>query len=252
MNLAAANVEVGGRGSGGGSTPSTSQEDDLDRWLLIQKEADPALADPDQLPVATILIVDDHPITHSGLQLLFSIEPRFQIVGGLHRGAEVASYLANNPVDLVILDLNMPDLRGVSVLAEIIGSHDMAVVVLTGDNNNTEIEVALKLGARAVVSKSEPTSEILAACDAALAGEIYISQTITCGLGCEEQAPVLLSPRQMAVLHYLEQGYRNKEIGYRLSIAPPTVSFHIAELRKKLGVGHNRKIVERAQTLGLI
>ena len=56
----------------------------------------------------------------------------------------------------------------------------------------------------------------------------------------------------MAILHYLAQGESNKEISYRLSIAQPTVSFHIAELRRKLDVPNNRKIVERAQELKLL
>ncbi|WP_432770145.1 MAG: response regulator transcription factor [Sphingopyxis sp.] len=217
-------------------------------------EDGPALVgEADMIPTfATILIVDDHPIAHAGLKLLFSAHARYDVVGALRNGGDVASYLAENPVDIVILDLNLPDVRGVSVLAEIVGARDMTVVILTGENNIAEIDYALKLGARAVVSKSDPSSEILAACDAALAGEIYISPKIAEGLGSKTQSPVSLSSRQMAILHYLEQGHRNKEIGYRLSIAPPTVSFHIAELRKKLGVDNNLKIVDRAQELGLI
>lgn len=250
MNLMGASAEQGG--SSEGSTAEAAHEGGQAFMLPAGNETDAISDDPEQVSSATILIVDDHPITHSGLQFLFSNHPRFRIVGGLHKGTEVASYLANHSVDLIILDLNMPDIRGVSVLAEIIGSRDMTVVVLTGESNVTEIDFALKLGARAVVSKSESASEILAACDAVLAGEIYVSSKIRRALGRKEDAPVLLSPRQMAILHYLEQGHSNKEIGYRLSIAPPTVSFHIAELRKKLGVEHNRKIVERAQMLGLI
>lgn len=250
MNLAGASAEQGGGGEG--STAGAAHAAGRAFILPVGDGIEAVPDDPEQVSSATILIVDDHPITHSGLQLLFSNQPRFRIVGGLHKGTEVAAYLANYPVDLIILDLNMPDIRGVSVLAEIIGSRDMTVVVLTGESNVTEIDFALKLGARAVVSKSEPASEILAACDAVLAGEIYVSPKIGRALGRKEDAPVLLSPRQMAILHYLEQDHSNKEIGYRLSIAPPTVSFHIAELRKKLGVEHNRKIVERAQILGLI
>jgi DNA-binding NarL/FixJ family response regulator len=66
------------------------------------------------------------------------------------------------------------------------------------------------------------------------------------------EVPVALSSRQMAILHYLAQGESNKEISYRLAIAQPTVSFHIAELRRKLDVPNNRKIVERAQELNLL
>lgn len=199
-----------------------------------------------------ILIVDDHPITQSGLRLLFAGNERFAIVGALDRGATVGAYVRSQPVDLVILDLNMPDVRGVNVLAEIVGSRDMTVIILTGESQLAEIDYALKLGARAVVGKGDPPEEIIAACEAAIAGDVYVSPAMAEALGKHRQSPVSLSSRQMAILHYLAQGESNKEIAYRLSIAQPTVSFHIAELRRKLEVSNNRKIVDRAQELGLL
>ncbi|MBB5704880.1 response regulator [Sphingopyxis panaciterrulae] len=199
-----------------------------------------------------ILIVDDHPITQSGLRLLLAGQDRYEVIGALDRGATVSAFVRSQPVDLVILDLNMPDMRGVNILAEIVGSRDMTVIILTGETRHAEVDYALKLGARAVVSKSDPPEAILAACDAALAGEVYVSPQMVEALGKYRQPPVALSTRQMAILHYLAQGESNKEIAYRLSIAQPTVSFHIAELRRKLDVSHNRKIVERAHELGLL
>ena len=199
-----------------------------------------------------ILIVDDHPLTQSGLRLLFSAHPRFSVVGALDRGATVAAFVQSQPVDLVLLDLNMPDVRGINILAEIVGSRDMTVIILTGESGYGEVDYALKLGARAAVSKADPAEEIIAACDAALAGDVYLSPHMEEALGKYSAAPVTLSSRQMAILHYLAQGESNKEISYRLSIAQPTVSFHIAELRRKLDVPNNRKIVERAQELKLL
>lgn len=199
-----------------------------------------------------ILIVDDHPLTQSGLRLLFSAHPRFSVIGALDRGATVAAFVQSQPVDLVILDLNMPDVRGINILAEIVGSRDMTVIILTGESGYGEVDYALKLGARAAVSKADPAEEIIAACDAALAGEVYLSPHMEEALGKYSRSPVTLSSRQMAILHYLAQGESNKEISYRLSIAQPTVSFHIAELRRKLDVPNNRKIVERAQELKLL
>lgn len=199
-----------------------------------------------------ILIVDDHGIAQIGLKLLFASHARYTIIAALDRGALVGAFVQSQPVDLVILDLNLPDVRGINVLAEIVGSRDMTVIILTGETVLSEIDYALKLGARAVVSKADPPDQIVAACDAALAGDIYISPHMREALGKFQQPPVALSSRQMAILHYLAQGETNKEIAYRLSIAQPTVSFHIAELRRKLDVPNNRKIVERAQELGLL
>lgn len=199
-----------------------------------------------------ILIVDDHQITQAGLRMLFQAHPEYIVVGALDRGATVAAFVQSQPVDLVILDLNIPDVKGINILAEIVGSRDMTVIILTGENAYGEVEYALKLGARAVVSKADPAEEVIAACEAALAGELYISPHMRDALGRYRQPPVTLSSRQMAILHYLAQGESNKEIAYRLSIAQPTVSFHIAELRRKLEVANNRKIVERAQELNIL
>lgn len=200
----------------------------------------------------TILIVDDHPITQRGLRMLFAEHDQFEVVEALDRGATASAFVKSQPVDIVILDLNMPDVRGVSILAEIVGSHDMTVIILTGESQFGEVDYALKLGARGVVSKADPPHEIIAACEAALAGEVYVSSQMREGLSKLAEAPVALSTRQMAILHYLAQGESNKEISYRLSIAQPTVSFHIAELRRKLDVTNNRKIVERAMELNLL
>lgn len=199
-----------------------------------------------------ILIVDDHPLTHGGLRVLFSQHPQFEVVGALDRCEITTAFIRSQPVDIVLLDLNMPEVRGVDVLADIVGAQDMTVIVLTGETQFGEIDYALKLGARGVVSKGDPPEEIIAACEAALAGDIYISSGMRDGLAAFEQIAVSLSARQMAILHYLAQGESNKEIAYRLSIAQPTVSFHIGELRRKFNVPNNRKIVEHARTLKLI
>lgn len=199
-----------------------------------------------------VLIVEDHQITQNGLKMLFQAHPGYAVVGALDRGATVGAFVQSQPVDLVILDLNMPDVKGINILAEIVGSRDMTVIILTGETAYGEVDYALKLGARAVVSKADPAEEIIAACEAALAGDIYVSPHMREALGKYRQPPVALSSRQMAILHYLAQGESNKEIAYRLSIAQPTVSFHIAELRRKLDVPNNRKIVERAQELNIL
>lgn len=199
-----------------------------------------------------ILIVDDHPIVQSGLRLLFATQDRYRIAGALDRGADVAAFLQAEPVDLILLDLDMPDVRGVDLLADIVGAHDVAVIILTAYTKYDEVDYALKLGARGAVSKADAPSEIIAACDTVLAGDVYIAPHIQIAFERHRQPPVRLSSRQKAILHYLSQGEQNKEISYRLAIAQTTVSFHIAELRRKLNAANNRKIVDRAHELGLM
>src|SRR3546814_19223752 len=86
-----------------------------------------------------ILIVDDHPITQSGLRLLLAGQDRYEVVGALDRGATVGAFVRSQPVDLVILDLNMPDVRGINILAVIVGSRDMTVIILTGRSEERRV-----------------------------------------------------------------------------------------------------------------
>src|SRR3546814_20793873 len=101
----------------------------------------------------------------------------------------------------------------------------MTVVVLTGAATSAEAKHALKLGARAVLSTSDGEEEILAACDAALAGEVYLSCSIKNELAGVSRDPRSLLPRQMAILHYLAQGIARQEIGRRLGMSAPQLSF---------------------------
>ncbi len=95
-----------------------------------------------------VLIVDDHRITQNGLRFLFASLDRFSVIDALDRGTTVNAFVQSKPVDLVILDLNLPDVRSINVLAEIVGSRDMTVIILTGETQLNEIHSALKLGAR--------------------------------------------------------------------------------------------------------
>src|SRR3546814_20037874 len=95
----------------------------------------------------THLIGDEDRRTESGVGLLFGSLDRYAVVGALDSGATVGAFVQSQPVDLVILDLNLPDVRGINVLAEIVGSRDMTVIILTGETHVTEIHSALKLGA---------------------------------------------------------------------------------------------------------
>lgn len=199
-----------------------------------------------------VLIVDDHPLTHSGLRLLFSQHQDFDVVGGFDRCDTTLSFVQTQPIDLILLDLNMPDGHGINVLAEIVKTTDICVVILTGENQFGVISNALNSGARGVVGKGDPPAEIILACQKALGGEVYISTTMREGLSKLEQMPISLSSRQMTVLNYLAAGISCKGISYRMSIPQATVAIHIEELRRKLNVPNNLQIVERAREKSLI
>ncbi len=199
-----------------------------------------------------VLHVDDHPLIRQGCEMLLSQLDRYELVGALDQGRGAVEYVAEHDIDIVILDLDLPDVNGASLLAELIGKYDQTVILLTGQKRPSDFSFALKMGVRAIVSKADAVDDIETALDKALEGENYFSDSIKPIVENIQQEPVSLSPRQLAILHFLKAGETNKEISYRLGIATPTVSFHVGEIRKKFGVSNNKKILLKAIESGLL
>jgi len=202
------------------------------------------------LPLS-VLIVEDHDITLAGITLVLSRFPEFSIADTLSRGSLVADTVRKGDVDLILLDFELPDMNGSDLLAELVGRFDMRIVILTGTQDARAFDFAKRMGALGLVSKADPSEHIVSALRAAAYSKFYLSPLVEEKLGLLDCPQIILTHRQNAILHFLNSGYSNKEIGYRLGIAPPTVSFHIAELRRKLGADHTRNILARAKALGL-
>lgn len=203
-------------------------------------------------PIFSVLIVDDHPLTRAGLKGILSKQKRYKISETLTSGASVIPFIKSTEVDIILLDINLPDICGTSLLAELVGVFDMTTIILTGETSIKDMDFALKMGARAIVSKSDPARFVVEALNKVVIGETYLSPEIARILSTLTKQEVELSSRQMAILQYMSQGETNKEICFRLKIAPPTVSFHVKQIREKLGVSGNKKILSRAKQLGLI
>lgn len=184
--------------------------------------------------------------------MVLAQDPMVEIVATLDKGRDVIQTVRKSGCDLVLLDLELPDMNGVSLLDELIQNLDLTVIVLTGTHNAAHIDKAIRAGVRCVVSKSDSSDHLLPALRSAVAGDRYMSASIISLIGKLSPPDVSLSPRQLEILNLIGDGETNKEIGYRLGIKAPTVSFHLAELRTKLSVSSNRKILPRAQELGFI
>ncbi len=200
-----------------------------------------------------IIVIDDHELAHSGIRLLLASSERFTLAGcfGLARaGIEAARALPERAI--VVLDLELPDIDGLAALLEIV-SRDLAdVVVLTGVARPDVLRQVIAHGARGLVCKGDPIAEVDAALCAVDDGTTFVSRCAAELLGRAVAAPIHLSDRQQAILQLMSSGCSNKEIGYRLAISAPTVSFHLAEIRRKFGVDHSRQLVEKARSAGVL
>ncbi len=164
----------------------------------------------------------------------------------------VLPFVRNNPVDLIVLDISLPDGNGLSLLAELSSGLGLRVVILTGQESPAEIDLARRLGADGLVLKSDPSEEIISCIQAVLNGQKFESSGAKKIISKLGEPKINLSPRQTAILHLLALGETNKEVAHRLGIAMNTVSFHLLQIRNKMGVDNNKRILISARSLGLV
>lgn len=202
---------------------------------------------------ATIAIADDHFLIRSGLRILLESEPGLRVIGEAADGEGLLEILRDQPCQLVILDLTMPDLEsGLSTLDRVRAEYpDTAVLVLTVHKHEETIARALNQGARGYVIKEEAESIILGAVHKVLRGEIAISTGFSAPTTeawpprahlsppADDASHSLLSGREQEVLACVGRGYTSKRIGKQLGISHTTVNKHVEHIKQKLGI--NRK-----------
>ncbi|MFT5692831.1 MAG: DNA-binding NarL/FixJ family response regulator [Oceanicoccus sp.] len=198
-----------------------------------------------------VLVVDDHELARHSLSLIVSTIEGYTVCGELAHGTAVIPFVSANSVDIVLLDLNLGTMNGLTLLTDLVERCDITVVVISGEDSAKAYKQALVMGARAIVSKSDPLSEIENAIKSVACGENYFSPTAK-NLILEPIPSRHFSPRQTVILQLLSEGISNKEISYQLKISMPTVSFHLKEIRTKIGAASNRQIILTATQLGLI
>jgi DNA-binding NarL/FixJ family response regulator len=205
-----------------------------------------------------ILVVDDHALIREALRgVLAELAPGASIAEAADaRGA--AQCVGADPIlDLVLLDLNLPDRSGFELLAELRERHpSVAVVMLAASNARDDIARALELGASGFIPKSASRDVMLNALKLILAGGVYVPPEILgrdhAGSARPASASELgLTQRQLDVLALMMQGRSNKVIARELDLAEPTVKNHVTAILKALKVGNRTEAVVAAAALGI-
>lgn len=208
-----------------------------------------------------IIVADDHVAVRDGLRWMFQADPGIEIVGEAADGAELLRLLEQVECDAILLDLSMPDVSGLDVLARL-GESGRAVptVVLTMHDDDRHVDRALALGASGYILKSAPREEMLRALTAAMTGGAYVQPSLAKPLlarhitGEEPVADdtVSLTPRQLQLLRALASGRTNKELAHDLGISEGTVKSYLKELYERLGVSSRAGAVAYGMRRGLI
>ena len=197
-----------------------------------------------------LLIIDDHKLFRSGLSNL--LEHRDIEVTATGRGSEGLEILEKTAVDIVLLDLRMPDMSGLEVLRKIREkSIDTPVIMLTASSEERDLVEALKLGAQGYLLKDMDPDELIKAIHDAVSGETIVAPDLTNVLvrvlqhrGSEQAAPAhslhtILTSRELEVLRHITNGETNKVIAKHLGISDGTVKLHVKSILKKLNI-HSR------------
>jgi DNA-binding NarL/FixJ family response regulator len=204
-----------------------------------------------------ILVADDHPVVREGLVAILSTQPDFDVIGEAASGVEVVKLVDRLSPDVILLDLEMPEMDGVQALEQIKQKHPRTqAIVFTAFDTDERILAAVRAGAKGYLLKGSPREDIFKAVRLANQGSSLLQPVIASRLmhHIAENASEhpTLTRREQEVLELLAQGKTNKEISAALVISERTVKFHISSLMRKLGAGNRTEAVANAARLGLI
>ena len=207
-----------------------------------------------------ILVADDHPVVRDGLVAILSTQPDFEVVGEAGNGPEAIERAITLRPDVMLLDLEMPELDGVEVLRRLAQSNpEVRVIVFTAFDTDERILGAVQAGAQGYLLKGAPRKELFEAVRVVHAGGSLLQPVVASKLlrqvSHQSQAvPTVdaLTPREVEVLRLLAQGLQNKEIAAQLVISERTVKFHVSSIMSKLGAGNRTEAVTLAAQQGLI
>ena len=202
-----------------------------------------------------LVIADDHPIVLDGLRGILISQPEFEIVGEATNGADAARLARELEPDVVLIDLRMPVMDGVSAIREIKARHaNIQVLVLTTYDSDADILPALEAGATGYLLKDVGRAELFAAIRASARGEPVLAPAVAARLIAQVRAPAgdKLSNRELEVLELVAEGASNSAIAGRLHISQATVKSHLINIFGKLGVSDRTAAVTVALQRGIL
>jgi DNA-binding NarL/FixJ family response regulator len=202
-----------------------------------------------------IVLADDHPVVREGLRGMLVGQDDFAVVGEADNGSEAVLLAEQLQPDVILMDLRMPGMDGVTATGAIqargLATH---VLVLTTYDSDADIVRAVEAGATGYLLKDAPRQDLFRAVRAAARGETVLAPTVASRLLGRMRSPVeeTLTEREIEVLYLVARGNSNAQIGKALHISNATVKTHLVHIFAKLDVSDRTAAVTCALTRGIL
>jgi DNA-binding NarL/FixJ family response regulator len=200
-----------------------------------------------------VLLVDDHRLMLEAMRVSLESEGDIAVVGEADSGAHVLNLVGQTGPDVVLLDVRMPGLDGLTVLEQLRERYpSVAVVMFSGIDDPALVRAALERGAAAFVLKHVEPRDLAAAVRQVVNGAIFRPLDLLGSVKQEAREEVGLSKRELSILEALQSGGSNHDIAKELFLAEQTVKFHLTNIYRKLGVSTRTEAVRHAYANGLL
>ncbi|MDT8977711.1 response regulator transcription factor [Paenibacillus sp. chi10] len=210
-----------------------------------------------------VLIVDDHLVVREGLKFMIETNDNFQVVGEAANGVETLRLLESLTPDVILMDLNMPQMSGLETMKELKERNfDIPVVILTTYNEDELMISGLELGAKGYLLKDTGRDHLFRTIESAVRGDTLLQPEImervfaARNKGNDKRVTstehMVLSEKERIVLQAIARGYRSKEIASDMGISERTVKAHLTSIYNKLGVNSRSQAVAVAVERGIV
>jgi DNA-binding NarL/FixJ family response regulator len=205
--------------------------------------------------VATILIVDDHPVVREGLAMQIATEPDLAICGEAEDMVDALRVLESARPDVAVIDISLKNSSGIDLIRRIKDRYDgVHILVWSMYPENLYAERALRAGAQGYLNKAQPTNQVLEAIRAVLAGKVFISGDVTdellhsvIGDHSMERSPMdRLSNRELEAFELFGHGLTTESIATKMHVSRKTVETYRARIKDKLGLKNIPRLIQQA------
>lgn len=204
-----------------------------------------------------VFVVDDHPIVRDGLTNLIESQPDMAVCGGARSGEEALATLGEGEADVVIVDLALPGMDGITLIRHLKAEHpEILVLVVSMLEQAIHAERALTAGASGFVTKADATVDVVAAIRKIVQGELFVSEGLAMDIigdllgGGQESLRAVereLTNREFEVFRLIGKGLGTRDVADTLTLSVKTIETHQANIKRKLGLRDARELAYYAR-----